>query len=428
MQSTSLHLIRFLLRATIVAAVCLAASGPAIAGPLRIVSWNLEWFPGKKPEPTAEESAAHMAQAQKAIAELNPDVLLLQEVRDWKSAAELCKAVPGLQPQVVSAFQPRPQNQVIASKFPADSGWSAVWKTNTIEPPRGYAFAAIELPGHRFLLTYSLHLKSNRGEAAEDIPMREESSAQLLRHARDMLALYSKRGPCALVVAGDMNTSMDDPQFEKEQTLRAWMAAGLRWTHEGVPFAKRISIPAEGRYRDNCFDHIFTAGLGKQTASVHPFTGISDHNPVVLELDLAKSDFKPKIDVEAGEKLLKTSTLGKSSADGPVDASFAANDHDAINAAVGKNVAVKGRVHDVTTTASGSIVFINFEGNARGQFVAIVRKEKVEALTAALGSDLKAFLTGKTVEIRGELVLYKTTPEIVVTSAKQIKVVDTAGR
>lgn len=241
-----------------------------------------------------------MEQAQQALRELKPDVLLLQEVRDWKSAEQLCSAVPNLRVQVISRFQPRPQNQVIATNLPADSTWSDEWKHGSDGPPRGYVFAAIKLPGHRFLLTYSLHLKSNIGAPAMNVPKRQEAARQLLNHTQEMQKLYGPRGACGLLVGGDMNTSLDDPKFAKEQTLHALIAAGFHWTFAGVPFASRITIPKKGEFPDNCFDHIFTAGLVKQTASVKPYPGKSDHNPVVLDLDLSKADFQPHLHVGAG--------------------------------------------------------------------------------------------------------------------------------
>jgi endonuclease/exonuclease/phosphatase family metal-dependent hydrolase len=326
--------------------------------------------------------------------------------------------------QVISRFQPRPQNQVIATRLPVDSTWSDEWKHGADGPPRGYVFTAIELPQKRFLLTYSLHLKSNVGAPAMNVPKRQEAARQLLSHTQEMLKLYGPRGACGLLVGGDMNTSLDDPRFAGEQTLRALTAAGFHWTFAGVPFASRITIPKEGGYPDNCFDHIFTAGLGKQTAAVRPYPGRSDHNPVVLDLDLTKADFQPKLDVNAGLALLKAAPPSpESKKEIVVTATLNANDHDAIRAAVGKTVAVRGKVHDVGRTRTGSINFINFVGNQRGQFVGIVKGEDVAVVTEALGGELKAVLTGKNVELRGEIVLYKDIPEIVVTGGNQIRVV-----
>jgi hypothetical protein len=194
---------------------------------LRVVDWNLEWFPGGKPDAPPEQQAAQMVAAKDAISQMQPDVLLLQEVRDWPAAAEVAGAIPGLNVHVVSEFGGRPQNQVIAAKMPADSAWSAKWVSSPADPPRGYAFAALQLSENRFILTYSLHLKSNLGDFAENVTMRCESARQLMVHAKEMLALYRQRGECAVLIGGDMNTSLDDPKFAADPTLKAFRISGF---------------------------------------------------------------------------------------------------------------------------------------------------------------------------------------------------------
>ena len=395
-------------------------------GTVRIVSWNLQWFPGHKPDATDDVAAQHMAAAQKAVAALNPDVLLLQEVRGWDAAAKLCEAVPGLTTHVATAFErmipdARLQNQIVAAKFPADSAWSAKWIGGASGPPRGYAFAALDAGEGRFLLCWSLHLKSNVGEFAHNVSMRAESARQLLAHVREMLALYSQRGPCAVVVAGDMNTSTDDPKFATDPTIRGFTGAGLWWTHEGVPFANRTTIPPEGGYKANCFDHILTAGLGRPVAFVKPFPGLSDHYPVVLDVDFSKADFAARVDVAAGLKELASVPAPNVPAD--LAGVLSANDPAGIAAAVGKNAAVRGKISQVGQTKTASVTFINFEGNARGQLVIIVKKEHLATLSAAFGGKLDS-LIGKTVEVRGEIILYKETPEIELRAPADLRIVE----
>ena len=402
-----------------------ARPAPAAVPNLRIVSWNLEWFPGHKPEATPEAGAQHMEIARAALVELKPDILLLEEIRDWESAAELVKAVPGMQVHVASRFQPRPQNQVVASRFCADSTWSDSWQPDGITPPRGYSFAAIELPDHRFLLTYALHLKSNLGDFAEDVAMRQAAARQLVKHASEMLAIYGQRGPCAVVVGGDLNTSLDDPKFKEDQTLSGLIKAGFHWTFDGVPFAERTTIPAKNGFADNCFDHIFTAGLGIQTAKVKSYPGISDHNPVVLDVDLAKADFRPQIDPVAAIALLapvNPAMAGSATPPGAPPLKLEAGDAAGLLAAVGRSGVVKGRVQKVASTKTNSIHFINFAGVPRGGFTGIVRQAYYDSVALALGGELKGALEGKTIELRGEIVRYKEEPQIVITSASQITV------
>src|SRR5215204_2810432 len=73
------------------AALALIGCSPEIptakpANAIRVVNWNLEWFPGGKPDALPEQQLAQMEAAKKAIGELQPDILLLQEVRDWAAA------------------------------------------------------------------------------------------------------------------------------------------------------------------------------------------------------------------------------------------------------------------------------------------------------------------------------------------------------
>ena len=392
----------------------------------RIVSWNLQWFPGHKPNATDEAAAGHMAAAQKAVAELNPDVLLLQEVRGWDAAAKLCEAVPGLTTHVTTAFEQiipdaRPQNQVIAAKMPADSAWSAKWNGGGSGPPRGYAFAALDAGDGRFLLCWSLHLKSNVGEFGHNVSMRAESARQLLAHIQDMLALYTPRGKCAVVVAGDMNTSADDPKFAADPTLRGFTGSGLWWTHEGVPFANRTTIPPEGSYKANCFDHILTSGLGRPVAFVKATPGISDHYPVVLDVDFSKADFSARVDVAAGLHELASAPAPNVPVDLP--GLLSANDAAGIAAAVGRNATIRGKISQVGQSRTASVTFINFEGNARGQLVVIVKKEHLATISAAFGGSLDT-LVGKTVEVRGEVILYKETPEVELRAAADLRIVE----
>ena len=45
-----------------------------------------------------------MEKAQKALLELDPDVICLQEIRDWQVAEELFSVMPEIRIAVVSAF------------------------------------------------------------------------------------------------------------------------------------------------------------------------------------------------------------------------------------------------------------------------------------------------------------------------------------
>ena len=80
---------------------------PALNGGLKITTWNLQWFPGKRPGnsvPPAEQEA-HIAAVSGVLEELNPDILCVQEIKDPAALQRLADAMPGHSVQVVSAFK-----------------------------------------------------------------------------------------------------------------------------------------------------------------------------------------------------------------------------------------------------------------------------------------------------------------------------------
>jgi hypothetical protein len=51
---------------------------------VRITTWNLEWFPNGSPhETTPEQQAKRIEAAADVLRKLDPDILLLQEMRDY---------------------------------------------------------------------------------------------------------------------------------------------------------------------------------------------------------------------------------------------------------------------------------------------------------------------------------------------------------
>jgi endonuclease/exonuclease/phosphatase family metal-dependent hydrolase len=397
------------------------AGNPAVAGEIvRIVSWNMKWFPGGSPEATEQERKAQMAAGQAEIKALNPDILLLQEIADYSAAKQLVSVLDGFKVDISSNFPSRPQNVVIASRFPADSAWSEAWKKTGIDdPPRGFAFAAIQLPDKRLLLTYSLHLKSNLGDADEDIGMREEAIRQLLPHAKAMIDLYSKRAPVVLVIGGDFNTSLDSPKFKNENTLRALKQAGLKWAHEGIPPANRVSIPGSSGYPPDTFDHIFYSGIGSPLAKVPQVAGVSDHNPVILDFDL---DTRTVVTLASEKAKLPVATVTPIVIRRPSSGSVVhANDTAKLRTLVGKKTTVSGTVSSVARVGMGSIALINFEGSQKGDFVGLVKGEDIREIGLKNGGSLNQ-LKGRAIEVTGTVIDYKGTSEIAITDSSQIRV------
>lgn len=408
------------------------AKEQAAGDTLRVVSWNLEWFPGRKPEAPRAERDAQMRDARAALDEIRPQVLLLQEVADWKSVQELVSGLPGMRVHVVSQFHERPQNLAIASTLPLDSAWYELWKDAPPHtPPRGFAFAALQLPGNRFLLVYTVHYKSNHGKPEENFAMREQATRQLLEHAAGMMEIYGRRGECFLMIGGDFNTSVDDPQFAEDSSVTALKEAGMRWVHANVPLENRITWPAMGPFLDTCFDHLLSLGVELESARVPSLPQISDHNPIVadyrvpqesgLRLSLDHLDRVAPSAAELQEKFGSPVFQPSAAARGALLGAIHAVETERLRGMEGKPARVYGVVRRVGQSPSGHIVFINF-GSQRGDFTAIVRSGNLPSVSKIVpGKDLADGLPGRTIEVRGTIELFKGNPQIEVKEARQLR-------
>jgi hypothetical protein len=57
---------------------------------IRITTWNLEWFPnGSAKDAPLEVQAQRVKAAADVLKKLNPDILLLQEMRDYDACTRL---------------------------------------------------------------------------------------------------------------------------------------------------------------------------------------------------------------------------------------------------------------------------------------------------------------------------------------------------
>lgn len=254
--------------------------------------WNIQWFPGRRPNASRSEENRQIRAVHRDLAQLNPDIIGLEEVRDWHYAAVAIQPFDKFKVDVCSDFPPREGQQegqqiAIASRLQPISAWAEPWKSGgVIVPPRGFAFAAYQLSPNQVLLVYALHLKSNRGEVHEDIHIREESVRQLITHMNAMKEIYDKRGALTWIVGGDFNTSPDEPRFEREKTIPLLRTAGFSWAWQGIPASSRITMPGDLRYPAAAFDQIFYRGATLLRAWVtNTSPQSSDHRAVNLMME-----------------------------------------------------------------------------------------------------------------------------------------------
>jgi len=248
------------------------------------LTWNMEYFPSRGPS-DASQAPSRILAVQKILKTINPDILLLQEISDWKSAQAAVANLDAVKVHVVTSFRGSRQQLAIASRFLQDSSWYEAFKFYDGEqrgPPRGFAFVVLRPPDGSYLLIYNVHFKSNRGDKDKNVRAREEAARQLVSHIAEYRVAYALKGKVSVIVGGDFNTLQDDPAYAQEQTIPLLKAAGLSWCWEGVPREQRTTWPAQGGFKDATFDHFFSSGLSKAIVKLQPHTGVSDHSAVLL--------------------------------------------------------------------------------------------------------------------------------------------------
>lgn len=260
---------------------------------LTIAFWNIQWFPGGKPNASESAEKRQTLSVQADMKRLNPDIIGMEEVRNWPMAALAVQPLTGMKVDVCANFPPREgqnetQEVAIASRLQPLSAWVEEWKpAGVATPPRGFAFAAYEPKPHHLLLVYCVHFKSNRGEIAENVPIREEAARQLLSHIETMKRAYSSIGEVSWIIGGDFNTSLDDPRFGSENTLRNLLKNNFSWVWQNVPAASRMTLHGDMNFPPASFDHIFYRGLTLRHAEVVNTTRqSSDHKPIMAKFEL----------------------------------------------------------------------------------------------------------------------------------------------
>ena len=265
----------------------------SVSGSLTVAFWNIQWFPGMGPDANKDAERRQTASVHSEISRINADVIGMEEVRDWDAAALAVQPLKGMKVDVCATFPPREgqneaQEVAIASRLQPISAWVEMWKpAGLATPPRGFAFAAYEIKPKQLLLVYCVHFKSNRGELSENVPIREEAAKQLLSHIEAMHRAYEPLGQVACIVGGDFNTSLDDPRFAAENTLRALTKNGFQWIWQGTAPGTRMTLHGDRVFPPACFDHIFYRGLTLRKGEVpNTARSSSDHKPVVATFGL----------------------------------------------------------------------------------------------------------------------------------------------
>ena len=230
--------------------------------PATIATWNLQWFPGNRPEPVVAEKAWHEKEAGRVLQELPVDLLLVQEVVDREALKRVAREYPW---RVVSNFQRAGdenselpvQNVAILSKVPIRKAWEVGFHNLPLTPDRpvrGFLGARLGTK-KKGMTVYALHLKSNRG-GREVAAKRREKAIEYLRKEWEERGLDP--GKDAILVAGDFNCSLRNPEFVEEKTIRGLLKEGWVSATENIPWPQAATVKPDptGKYPASDFDHI----------------------------------------------------------------------------------------------------------------------------------------------------------------------------
>ena len=250
---------------------------------ITIMSWNLQWFPGRYPKPTEKQETKHMEGAKKVLSENPVDVICFQEISNADAMKDLIGDLPDYKMHVISNFEGDLQVGIASSIEPV-AGYQEEFHPGEVDPSRGFAFAAYK-EGNNYTLVYCVHLKSNWGEDEKNFPKRAESARQLVAHSEKVSKDFKAQGAekIKIIFAGDFNTDPRSERFSKELTSGIFEKADFKWSWEGSTFEDRVTWVSNGRFPDASFDHFFYREAEKVSCFfVKDSEEASDHRAIIF--------------------------------------------------------------------------------------------------------------------------------------------------
>jgi len=269
--------------------------GPAcFADTIRVTTWNLE------PATVAGAAGAvagtnqlHIKEAAAALNQLSPDVILLQQVRDWKTCRQLAEALKPAEYSVLACSSfPAPRTGAVSSlqvailaRRKAYFSWSEPWRTEgQAALPGGYAFAAVQVGKQRvgfFSVQAGAALADARG-AGQRAALRQAQAAslgQVLEQVRSVKSWVANQVQ-VFVVAGTFEPGAPDgPE-------RVLDPAGFGDAFQDTPVVQRVTLPGKPGQPGTTADYIFTQPAASASNPRVLSTPVCAHYPVTCDVEL----------------------------------------------------------------------------------------------------------------------------------------------
>jgi len=218
----------------------LVSLGTGAAETLRITTWNLQ---AVEPGIANQILTNGIEAAAAALKKLDPDVILLQEVLDWRMCSQLAEALkPAIYHVLVcSSFPEGPakgrknRQTAILSKRKAYFSWSEGWLggQNDNKLPGGFVFAAIQTADHRvglFSVALDERLLPNNSSKSGREQIEATCRTQWTRQIESIRKWVTNRPESAVVAGcliGDAASQVLSRQAEAERVVNSLLAAPL---------------------------------------------------------------------------------------------------------------------------------------------------------------------------------------------------------
>jgi hypothetical protein len=269
----------------IVGFAIVAGVSPSFADALRVTSWNLQSLGADSTEGTSNA----VRQWAPTLTKLNPDVILLQGVNDWKMCAQLAQALKPAEFNIAicSSFRPA-QGQVtgrrqvaILSKQKAYFSWSEAWhNSGETAGPGGFTFAALQTGKVRVGL-FCAELSAGADPQAQVRPLLDQLDA--IKHWE----MNQVQSFVVAVTFGDLDRTAS---AAREETVRLLEEAGFVDPLLQLPARQRITFTAKAGQPGVTADYLLVEPSIFPSPQILTTAG-SHHNPVTcdLEFDSAKA-------------------------------------------------------------------------------------------------------------------------------------------
>lgn len=253
-----------------------------VAEPIRIVSWNLEAL-----ENAADKSAsldARINSAALVLGRFKPDVVLLQEVPDWKTSADIASRIDtkfGV--RICSAYggegpQRSRRQMAVLSSFNAAVSWHEGWSGSG---ELGYALALLEIGGRRVgFASLVLPDGANTNQSAARLLAAGQFFAKLAE-----LRTWKTNGPTAFLLGGTFGSGDE----VSDVVLHRARAEGFTSAFLNLSRDARATRRARNQRPAAITDYLYAEG-GGYVAPVQLLPNIvSDHAIQMVDWDLERT-------------------------------------------------------------------------------------------------------------------------------------------